>query len=242
MNTKELKERVLEANLDLVKRNLVISTWGNVSGYDEASGLFAIKASGVPYDGMKAEHMTVLDLEGKIVEGDYAPSTDTPTHIVLYRAFKEQGIRGIVHTHSQFATMWAQTGLDLPCFGTTHGDYFYGDIPATRSMTPGEIQGEYEKNTGEVIVETLKTKNTTCRYMSAVLVRSHGPFVWGDSPAEAVLHSHVLEYIAQMAYCGITLYNTIQGKPLPAIQRELADKHYNRKFGPGAYYGQISRS
>jgi L-ribulose-5-phosphate 4-epimerase len=241
MSTRELRERVLEANLDLVKKNLVISTWGNVSGYDEAGGLVAIKASGVPYSEMRAEHMTVLDLEGNIVEGDYSPSTDAPTHIVLYRAFKDQGIRGIVHTHSQFATMWAQTGLDLPCFGTTHGDYFYGDIPVTRPMTPGEIQGEYEKNTGDVIVETIKTRNTTCRYMSAVLVRSHGPFVWGGSPSEAVLHSHVLEYIAKMAFCDITLYSAIQGKPLPKIQQELADKHYNRKFGPDAYYGQAAR-
>jgi L-ribulose-5-phosphate 4-epimerase len=240
MNVRELREKVLEANLDLVKKNLVISTWGNVSGYDEASGLFAIKASGVSYGGMRAEHMTVLDLDGRIVEGEYAPSTDTPTHMVLYRAFKDQGIRGIVHTHSQFATMWAQTGIDLPCFGTTHGDYFYGDIPVTRPMTPGEIQGEYEKNTGDVIVETINGKNTTPRHMSAALVRSHGPFVWGDSPAEAVLHSHVLEYIAKMAYCSMTLHSAIRGEPLPKIQRELADKHYNRKFGPGAYYGQSS--
>jgi L-ribulose-5-phosphate 4-epimerase len=180
--------------------------------------------------------MTVLDLDGTVVDGTYAPSTDAPTHVQLYRAFKDQGIRGVVHTHSQFATMWAQSGMDLPCYGTTHGDYFYGDIPVTRPMTIAEIQGEYEKNTGTVIVEALR--HTDCRHMAAVLVRSHAPFVWGDSPAEAVLHSQVLEYIAKMAYCDITLSCALQGKPLPKIQQELADKHYNRKFGPGAYYGQ----
>jgi L-ribulose-5-phosphate 4-epimerase len=237
MSIKELREKVLEANLDLVKKNLVILTWGNVSGYDEATGLVAIKASGVSYDEMEAKHMTVLDLDGKIVEGDFAPSTDTPTHLILYRAFRDQGIRGIVHTHSQFATMWAQSGTALPAFGTTHGDYFYGDIPVTRLLTPAEIQGEYEKNTGKVIIETLE--HTNCRHMSAVLVHSHGPFVWGDSPAEAVLHSHVLEYIAEMAYCNITLRAALHGHgEHPTMQQELADKHYNRKFGPGAYYGQ----
>jgi len=240
MSIKELREKVLEANLDLVKKNLVISTWGNVSGYDEETGLVAIKASGIQYDEMKAEHMIVLDLDGKTVEGSFAPSTDTPTHLLLYRAFKDQGIRGVVHTHSQFATMWAQSGMNLPCLGTTHGDYFYGDIPVTRLLTPEEIKGEYEKNTGVVIIEALKYTN--CRYMSAALVHSHGPFVWGDSPAEAVMHSQVLEYIAKMAYCNITLSYAAQGKTLPKIQQELADKHYNRKFGPGAYYGQAVQS
>jgi L-ribulose-5-phosphate 4-epimerase len=238
MSIQELKERVLEANLDLVKKGLVIMTWGNVSGYDPETGYVAIKASGVKYEEMKTEHMTILDLEGNTVEGKYRPSTDTPTHLVLYRSFKDQGIRGLVHTHSQFATMWAQSGLDIPCLGTTHGDYFYGDIPVSRLLSTTEIQGEYEKNTGEVILETLKTKKTDCRHMSAVLVRSHGPFVWGDSPAEAVEHSLVLEYIAKMAYCNVVMNYSFQEKPAPRIQQELADKHYNRKFGPGAYYGQ----
>jgi L-ribulose-5-phosphate 4-epimerase len=238
MNTKELREQVLEANLDLVKKGLVIMTWGNVSGYDPETGYIAIKASGVKYDEMRSEHITVLDLEGKTVEGKCRPSTDTPTHLILIRAFKNQGIKGIVHTHSQFATMWAQSGIDVPCLGTTHGDYFYGDIPVSRLLTAAEIQGEYEKTTGEVILETLRAKKTDCRHMSAVLVHSHGPFVWGDSPSEAVDHSLVLEYIAKMAYCNSVLSYSCQGKSITRIQQELADKHYNRKFGPGAYYGQ----
>jgi L-ribulose-5-phosphate 4-epimerase len=242
MNIKVLREQTLEANLDLVKKNLVIMTWGNVSGYDPETGYIAIKASGVKYEEMNSEHMTVLDMEGRIVEGKYKPSTDTPTHLVLYRAFKDQGIRGIVHTHSQFATVWAQSGVDVPCLGTTHGDYFYGDIPVSRPLLAEEIQGEYEKNTGDVILETLETKKTGCRRMSAVLVHSHGPFVWGDSPAEAVEHSLVLEYISKMAYCNVTMNCSFRDKPIPRIQQELADKHYNRKFGPGAYYGQASKT
>lgn len=232
MSILELKQRVLEANLDLVKKNLVISTWGNVSGYDPDTGLVAIKASGVAYDVMGLEHITVLDLDGKIVEGTCAPSTDTPTHLVLYKAFANQGIHGIVHTHSQFATMWAQSGKSIPCFGTTHGDYFYGEIPTSRLMTEQEIGGEYEKNTGDVILETMK--DLDCHRMSAVLVHSHGPFVWGNSPEEAVTHSMVLEYIAKMAYCNVMLSNGT----CPTIQKALADKHYNRKFGPDSYYGQ----
>jgi L-ribulose-5-phosphate 4-epimerase len=247
MTIKELREKALLANLDLVTKKLVIITWGNVSAYDPETGNVAIKASGVKYEEMKAEHMTVLDLDGNIVEGKYKPSTDTPTHLVLYRAFKDQGIMGLVHTHSQYATMWAQSGTDVPCLGTTHGDYFYGDIPVSRLLTVQEIQGEYEKNTGDVILETLATKKTDCRHMSAVLVHSHGPFVWGGSPMEAVEHSLVLEYICKMAYCNVTLAQArlpwtrpaVNGEAKPlAIQQELLDKHYNRKFGPGAYYGQ----
>lgn len=232
MSIKELRERTLEANLDLVKKNLVISTWGNVSGYDEETGLVAIKASGVPYDKMGVEHMVVMDLDGNIVEGDYRPSTDTPTHLVLYRAYKDQGIHGVVHTHSQYATMWAQSGLSIPCFGTTHGDYFYGSIPTSRLMTPEEIWGDYEKNTGDVILETMKDLDP--HRMSAVLVHSHAPFVWGKSPAEAVTHSMVLEYIAKMAFCNMLM----SGGTCPTLQQDLADKHYNRKFGPNSYYGQ----
>jgi L-ribulose-5-phosphate 4-epimerase len=235
MSVKDLRRRVLKSNLELARKNLVISTWGNVSGYDEKTGLIAIKASGVPYDEMTEKHITVLNLDSKIEEGDFSPSTDTPTHIALYRAFKDRGLRGVVHTHSLYATIWAQSGRSIPCLGTTHGDYFYGSIPITRPLTPGEISEEYEKNTGDVIVETMDGRD--CRRMSAVLVRSHGPFTWGDSPEEAVLHAQVLEYVAKMAYCEMTL----GGGACPEIQKELADKHYNRKFGPGAYYGQVSR-
>ena len=228
----KLKQEVLEANLDLVTKQLVISTWGNVSGYDPETGLVVIKASGVHYDVMKQEHMTVVDLDGKVVEGEYAPSTDTATHVALYKAFAKYGIRGIVHTHSQYATMWAQFGQDIPAYGTTHCDYFYGDIPCTRLMTPEEIAGEYEKNTGDVILE--RFAELDCRKMNAVLVHSHGPFVWGTSPKGAVLNSQVLEYISKMAYCNYTMSD---GK-LSRIQEELKNKHYNRKFGEDAYYGQ----
>jgi L-ribulose-5-phosphate 4-epimerase len=239
MKVRELQEQVLEANLELVKKNLVIITWGNVSGYDPETGFFAIKASGVQYSEMRAGHMTVLDLEGKIVEGTYKPSSDTPTHLILYKAYKDSGVRGVVHTHSPFATMWAQSGTDLPALGTTHADYFYGDVPVSRLLTPAEISEAYEKNTGEVILETIKDRKTDCTRMSAVLAHSHGPFVWGKSPQEAVEHSQVLEYIAKMAYCNITLSAALgKSNPVMKIQQELADKHYNRKYGPGAYYGQ----
>lgn len=228
----QLKKDVLDANLELVKKNLVISTWGNVSGYDEDSGLIVIKGSGIHYDEMGVEHMVVVNLDGKVVEGEYVPSTDTPTHIELYKAFKDEGIKGIVHTHSQFATLWAQFGQDIPDYGTTHSDYFYGNIPCTRMMTPKEIAEEYEKNTGLVILE--RFQELSCRQMNAVLVHSHGPFVWGESPKAAVLHSQVLEYISKMAYCNYVMSKGM----LPVIQEELKNKHYNRKFGEDAYYGQ----
>lgn len=231
MRLVKLKEEVLEANLDLVTKNLVISTWGNVSGYDPESNLMVVKASGVPYAKMGLDDMVVVDMDGNVIDSDRRPSTDTPTHIVLYKAFAKDGIRGIVHTHSQFATMWAQSGRDIPCYGTTHGDYYYGPIPCTREMTKNEICSEYEKNTGTVILEALK--DTDCVHMSAALVRHHGPFVWGNSPMQAVLHSQVLEYIAKMAFCNELLMPGII--PIPQV---LEDKHYNRKFGPGAYYGQ----
>lgn len=236
MTIEELQERTCKANLELVKNNLVIYTWGNVSMYDPESGLVAIKASGVPYAEMGPQHMTVLDLDGKIVAGDFAPSTDTPTHLVLYRAFGDKGAGGIIHTHSQFATMWAQTGRSIPCYGTTHGDYFYGEIPTTRMMTHDEIFGGYEKNTGDVIVETMQGRD--CRRTSAVLVHSHGPFAWGATPEEAVTHGTVLEYIAKMAFCD----ELLMAGNCPTIQQDLADKHYNRKYGPGAYYGQKAGS
>jgi len=231
MNIEQLKQEVLEANLDLVNKNLVISTWGNVSGYDPERKLVVIKASGVHYDKMTVRDMIIVDLSGKLIEGDERPSTDTPTHIELYKAFSEKGIWGIVHTHSQFATSWAQMGRPIPCYGTTHGDYFYGEIPCSREMTAEEINSEYEKKTGKVILEAMS--HTDCVHMSATLVRHHGPFVWGKTPAEAVLHSQVLEYIAKMAIVSELGLPTIQ--PIPQV---LEDKHYNRKFGPGAYYGQ----
>ena len=232
MGLEKLKQEVLSANLELVNKNLVISTWGNVSGYDPETKLVAIKASGVHYDELKEKHMTIVDLDGNVVEGEYIPSTDTQTHVALYRKFADYGIYGIVHTHSQYATMWAQLGMDIPCYGTTHSDYFYGDIPCTRLMTPDEISGEYEKNTADVILE--RFEGDTCKKMNAVLVHSHGPFVWGKTPRDAVLHSQVLEYIARMAYCN---YNMTNGEN-PRIQQVLLNKHYNRKFGENAYYGQ----
>lgn len=228
----KLKQEVLNANLELVKRNLVISTWGNVSGYDPETKLVAIKASGVHYDELETKHMVIVDLEGNVVEGEYIPSTDTQTHVALYKKFAEYGIYGLVHTHSQYATMWAQLGMDIPCYGTTHSDYFYGDIPCTRLMTADEINGEYEKNTADVILE--RFEGDACKKMNAVLVHSHGPFVWGKTPMDAVLHSQVLEYISKMAYCNYTLTSGEN----PKIQQVLLDRHYNRKFGENAYYGQ----
>lgn len=231
MNLNELKKEVLAANLDLVSKNLVISTWGNVSGFDPETNLMVIKASGVPYSIMGIDDMLVVDMDGNVIDSDKRPSTDTPTHITLYKEFAAYGIRGVVHTHSQFATMWAQSGRDIPCYGTTHGDYFYGSIPCTREMTESEIGEKYEKNTGKVILEALA--GTDCIHMSAALVRHHGPFAWGNSPMQAVLHGQVLEYIAKMAFCNELLTPGIC--PIPQV---LEDKHYDRKFGPGAYYGQ----
>lgn len=231
MTIRGLKELVLEANLDLVKKNLVISTWGNVSGYDPERQLMVIKASGVSYSRINVDDMVIVDMDGKIIDSDKRPSTDTPTHLALYKAFAEKGIYGIVHTHSQFATMWAQSGRSIPCYGTTHGDYFYGTIPCTREMREEEIISDYEYNTGRVILESLK--NTDCIHMSAVLVKHHGPFAWGKDPLQAVLHSQVLEYIAKMAFC-----NELCDPDLKTISKVLADKHYSRKFGPNSYYGQ----
>lgn len=197
MSIETLKEEVLAANLDLVTKNLVISTWGNVSGYDGETGVMVIKASGVPYDKMTKEHMVTVDLDGNVIDSPYSPSTDTWTHIELYRAWKDKGIRGIVHTHSLNATMWAQLGQDIPVYGTTHCDYFNGDIPCTRLMTGEEIGTDYERNTGKVILERMEALDPV--RMNAVLVRSHGPFVWGTSPSAAVLNSQVLDYVANMA-------------------------------------------
>ncbi|RGY96467.1 L-ribulose-5-phosphate 4-epimerase AraD [Clostridium sp. AM58-1XD] len=232
MSIEALKKEVLVANLDLVTRNLVISTWGNVSGYDEETGLIVIKASGVPYSEMKLEHMVTVDLEGNVIDSKYTPSIDTPTHIELYKAWKDKGIRGMVHTHSVYATMWAQLGMDIPVYGTTHCDYFNGDIPCTRLMKQEEINGDYEKNTGTVILERMEEIDPV--RMNAVLVHSHGPFVWGTSPAAAVLNSQVLDYVAKMAYMN---YMMTDGK-CARVQKEILDRHQSRKFGPNSYYGQ----
>ena len=227
----ELKQHVLEANLDLPKNNLVIFTWGNVSGIDRKSGLVVIKPSGVPYERLKVSDMVVVDLYGNRVDGNLNPSLDTPTHIELYKAFPAIG--GIVHTHSHWATIFAQAGLSIPVFGTTHADYFYGEIPCTRAMTPQEIAGNYEKETGAVIVETFNKKQPG--NIPGVLVKSHGPFTWGTSPDNAVYNAVVLEEVAMMAWHTIKLND--EATP---IQQELLDKHFLRKHGPEAYYGQNS--
>lgn len=224
-----LKEEVLKANLLLPKFGLVTFTWGNVSGIDREKGLVVIKPSGVEYDTMTADDMVVTDLDGNVVEGKYKPSSDTPTHVELYKAFPNIG--GIVHTHSRHATSFAQAHRDIPALGTTHGDYFYGDIPCTRLMTPQEIGGEYEKETGKVIIETFKDKDPDA--VPAVLVASHGPFSWGKTPYEAVHNAVVLEEVSFMALQAMSLNPEI-GK----MQRELLDKHYLRKHGKNAYYGQ----
>lgn len=225
----DLKKKVLEANLELVKKNLVIYTWGNVSGIDRKTGLVVIKPSGVDYDKLKAEHMVVVDLEGNVVEGDLKPSSDTATHLVLYKAFKEVG--GIVHTHSEWATSFAQAGLGIPAFGTTHADYFYGEVPCTRPMTEKEIKGQYEKETGNVIVETFEGINPL--FISGVLVNEHGPFSWGTDADDAVYHAVVMEQVAKMAFNTISL----KGNKDP-MDKTLIDKHFLRKHGKDAYYGQ----
>ncbi len=227
----ELKQKVLEANLLLPKYGLVTFTWGNVSGIDREKGLIVIKPSGVEYDGMKAEDMAVVDLDGKVVDGKYKPSSDTPTHIELYKAFSALG--GIVHTHSRWATSFAQAGKGITAYGTTQGDYFYGEIPCTRYMTPEEISGEYEKETGTVIIETFKTRGIDPAQVPAVLVQSHGPFAWGIDPLNAVHNAVVLEEVAFMALHALHL-----NPALHPMQQELLDKHYLRKHGKNAYYGQ----
>ncbi len=226
----ELKRAVWRANLDLVAKGLVIETWGNASGIDRQRGLVVIKPSGVLYDKMKPEHMVVVSLQdGKVVEGDLKPSSDTPTHLELYRAFG--GIGGVVHTHSLYATIWAQARRQIPALGTTHADYFYGPIPCTRLMRPGEIRSDYELNTGKVIVERFKRLDPMS--IPAVLVASHGPFVWGETVPKAVENAVVLEQVARLAL--ETLRLNVRVGPM---QRALLDKHFLRKHGPGAYYGQ----
>lgn len=224
-----LKKEVLEANLELPAHGLVVYTWGNVSGIDRSDGLVVIKASGVSYDEMTLEHMVVLDLEGNIVEGKFRPSSDTATHLALYKAFA--GIGGIVHTHSTWATAWAQAKMGIPCFGTTHADYYYGEIPCTRPMLANEIKGDYEAETGNVIIEAFEHKDPM--HVPGVLVSSHGPFTWGKDPNEAVHNSVVLEQIAKTAYSTCMLNPEV--KP---VSGTLLDKHFLRKHGKNAYYGQ----
>ncbi len=227
----ELKQQVLEANLLLPKHGLVTFTWGNVSGIDRESGLVVIKPSGVEYDVMSAEDMVVVDMDGRRVEGKWKPSSDTDTHLALYKAFPALG--GIVHTHSRWATSFAQAGRGIPAFGTTQGDYFYGEIPCTRKMTPEEIAGSYELETGNVIIETFNSRGIDPAQIPAVLVNSHGPFTWGTDAHNAVHNAAVLEEVAFMAFHAMALT-----PGLPPMQQELLDKHYLRKHGPGAYYGQ----
>ncbi len=227
-NLRKLKEDVCEANIALKKHGLVLFTWGNVSGIERAEGLVVIKPSGVSYDNMKPEHMVVLDLDGNIVEGEMKPSSDTPTHLELYRNFQNTG--GIVHTHSEWATCWAQVGKSIPPFGTTHADYFYGEIPCTRFMRKNEVENEYELETGKLIVDTFKNKDPDA--IPGVLIAGHGPFTWGTDPGNAVYNAVVMEELAKMAFRTIQLGNE---KP---IEQFLLDKHYLRKHGKDAYYGQ----
>lgn len=224
-----LKEEVLKANLELPAKGLVIYTWGNVSGIDRDSGIIAIKPSGLEYDVMTAEDIVLIDLTGKVAEGRLKPSSDTPTHVALYNAFPEIG--GVCHTHSRWATSWAQAGMEIPAYGTTHADYFYGKIPCTRDMTEEEIKAAYEENTGNVIIETFKGLNPN--YVQGVLVKNHASFTWGKSAEEAVHNSVVLEEIAMMAIQAKVLNPQI--KPMPQV---LLDKHFLRKHGANAYYGQ----
>jgi L-ribulose-5-phosphate 4-epimerase len=226
---KDLKDQVLRANLDLPKRGLVVYTWGNVSGIDRDKGLVVIKPSGVSYEGMGVKDLVVTDLEGNVVEGHYRPSSDLATHLELYKGFEHVG--GIVHTHSSWATIWAQAGRSIPALGTTHADYFYGPIPCTRRMTDEEIKGQYELVTGSLILETFKDIDPI--HMPGVLVNNHGPFSWGKDPMEAVHNAVILEELAKMAYHTISL-----SPDIGPISKSLLDKHFLRKHGEGAYYGQ----
>lgn len=230
----ELKQKVFEANMLLPKYGLVTFTWGNVSGIDRESGLFVIKPSGVDYETMTKDDMVVMDLNGNRVEGHYKPSSDTPTHLELYKAFPEVG--GIVHTHSSYATSWAQAGRGIPCYGTTHADYMYGEIPCARCLSKEEIDGAYEENTGHLIVELFKSLDKDPVAVPAVLCKNHGPFAWGKDPHEAVHNAVVLEEVAKMAYRAETINARIQPAP-----QELQDKHYFRKHGANAYYGQDTK-
>ena len=232
MMLKELREKVYEANMDLPKHGLVVFTWGNASEFDRESGLFVIKPSGVDYDELSPENMVVCDLEGKVVEGDLNPSSDTATHAYLYQKWGDK-IGGVVHTHSAWAVSWAQAGRDVPAYGTTHADYFYGPIPCMRGLTEAEIEEAYELNTGKVIYEGFTERDIDPVAVPAVLVRNHGPFTWGHDAAQAVYHAVVLDEVCKMA----ARTEMLQAGVGPAPQY-LQDKHYMRKHGPNAYYGQ----
>lgn len=227
----ELKKQVYEANMELPRYGLVTFTWGNVSGIDKETGLFIIKPSGIDYDKLTPEDMVVMDLQGNRIEGHYKPSSDTPTHLELYKAFPEVG--GIVHTHSSYATSWAQAGRGIPCYGTTHADYIYGEVPCLRCLTKEEIEEAYEENTGHLIVNEFLRINRDPMAVPAVLCKNHGPFAWGKDAMDAVHNAVVLEEVAKMAY----RTEIINPKVTPA-PNELQDKHYFRKHGTNAYYGQ----
>ncbi len=226
-----LRKAVYEANMELPRRNLVTYTWGNVSGIDREKGLVVIKPSGVEYDELSPGNLVILNLDGQVVEGDLNPSSDTKTHLELYKAFPQIG--GIVHTHSPHAVGWAQAGRDIPCYGTTHADYFYGPIPCARSLTEQEVAEDYEMNTGKVIAETFAQRGLNPVHVPAVICRSHGPFTWGRDAAQAVYHAVVLEEVARMALYTIG----VDPNAAPAPQH-VQDKHFMRKHGPNAYYGQ----
>ena len=226
-----LKKEVYKANMELPKRGLVTYTWGNVSGIDRESGLFVIKPSGVDYEKLSPEDMVVLDLEGNVVEGKYRPSSDTATHLELYKKYPEIG--GVVHTHSPWATSWAQAAREIPCYGTTHADYFYGNIPCARNLTKEEIDAGYEKNTGVVIIETFENAGINPMYTPGVLCANHGPFTWGKDAHEAVHNSVVLEEVAKMAARAEQINPDLKEAP-----QEMQDKHFFRKHGANAYYGQ----
>ncbi|MCR4675275.1 MAG: L-ribulose-5-phosphate 4-epimerase [Lachnospiraceae bacterium] len=228
----KLKEQVYLANMELPKRNLVTYTWGNVSGIDRESGYFVIKPSGVDYEKLTPEDMVVMDLEGNRIEGKLNPSSDTPTHLELYKAFPTIG--GIVHTHSPHATAWAQAGRGIPCYGTTHADYFYGEIPCARNLTPEEIEEAYEKNTGLSIIETFREKDLNPDYVPGVLCKNHGPFTWGKDADNAVYNAVVLEEVAKMNL----MTEILNPKADNTTPQSMQDKHFMRKHGPNAYYGQ----
>jgi L-ribulose-5-phosphate 4-epimerase len=229
MRLMRLREEVLEANLELVRRGLVLYTFGNASGVSREEGLVAIKPSGVPYEKLKPEHMVLTDLDGKVVEGDLRPSSDLPTHVILYKRFPSIG--GVAHTHSEYATAWAQAGRAIPALGTTHADYFHGPVPVTKELTKKEIEKEYEANTGHAIVRAIGKLNP--EHIPGVLVRNHAPFCWGKDVADAAHHAVILESIAKMAYIAAGLTKSL--RPLP---KALHDKHFLRKHGSAAYYGQ----
>ena len=226
-----LKKAVYEANMELPRRGIVTYTWGNVSGIDRETGLVVIKPSGVDYENLTPDDLVVLNLDGEIVEGKLNPSSDTKTHLELYKAFPQLG--GIVHTHSPYAVAWAQAGEDIPCYGTTHADYFYGPVPCARHLTQEELDEDYEKNTGKVIIEEFTARSIDPVAVPAVICHSHGPFTWGKNAAQAVYHAVVLEEVAKMA----AYTRTVKPDAAPAPQH-VVNKHYMRKHGPNAYYGQ----